>query len=464
MFWIRALVAAGLAACVAGKAIAPDQTESGSGEGEERAEYRPGQSKAGLVREAAPMSDESGFNPGMMAAPGLVPPPHVTDGGSSGYNPGREAPPKPDIVPPGWVTGGGGGYNSGQQQAVRLTPQRPNLVPPEHVTGGTGYNPGYNGGNSGYNPGQSQFVRLTPKKPNLVPPKYVTGGSGYNPGQQQQPNLIPPEYVTGGGGYNPGQPRAVKLYPYVNGYNPGYNSGYNPGQPQFTRLTPKKPNILPPEDVTGGSGYNPGYSGGYNPGAGIQFPGRAGVAGYRTPIVFAEDEVEAGPQIVEVVGEGLVPARTLPAQVRPSTGRAPYRPGQSKQPLLRVLSEEEVQEFLAQQLRMRLNMFDPRIQVTGPVGSAVTLSARSTFRPRQPLLRVAPREEGVVLLPAPLEEGGLPARPPYTPGQSKRPLLRELPVPAGDQQPGEGLPGLNQLQQHAEAVYGTPKNVFYIFK
>ena len=434
MFWIRALVSAGLAACVAGKAIAPDQTESGSGEGEERAQYRPGQSKAGLVREAAPMSEESGFNPGMMAGPGLVPPPHVTDGGSGGYSPGREAPPKPDLVPPGWVAGGGG-YNPGQQQAVRLTPQRPNLVPPEHVTGDAGYNPGYNGGNSGYNPGQSQFVRLTPKKPNLIPPEYVTGGSGYNPGQ----------------------PRAVKLYPYVNGYNPGYNSGYNPGQPQFTRLTPKKPNILPPEDVTGGSGYNPGYSG-----AGIQFPGRTGVAGYRTPIIFAEDEVEAGPQIVEAGGDGLVPARTLPAQVLPSTGRTPYRPGQSKQPLLRVLSEEEVQELLAQQLQMRLNVFDPRIQVPGPVGSAVTLPGRSAFRPRQPGLRVAPREEGAVLLPALSEKGGLPARPPYTPGQSKRPLLRELPVPAGEQQPG-GVQ-LNQLQQHAEAVYGTPKNVFYIFK
>jgi len=183
------------------------------------------------------------------------------------------------------------------------------------------------------------------------------GGQGYNPGNN------------GGQGYNPGNNGGQ-------GYNPGNNGGqgFNPGS-------------------NGGQGYNPGNNGGsiqfpgYNPGGRLQ--------GFRTPIIFAEEESEEetfaavgalggakGGPLLEVEVAGSQGVTTLPAPLGRFPGRRPYRPGQDKGPLLR-------QPYVPGQDK-------------GPL-------LRQPYVPGQ--------DKGPLL------------RQPYVPGQDKGPLLRRPPAP-----------------------------------
>ena len=144
------------------------------------------------------------------------------------------------------------------------------------------------------------------------------------------------------------------------------NSGFHPGRGGSAgSFNPQIPDFVPDESITnsgGGSFFNPGRDNGLSPGSsrpdsrpdpsgrpGSQVnsnsgfnPGTLGVSGFRTPIVFAEDEEEEEEEVqVQSVGEeseegprvillqsypagyypliqtlpaGFVPASTLPAR------------------------------------------------------------------------------------------------------------------------------------------------------
>merc|ERR1712012_1457957 len=179
---------------------------------------------------------------------------------------------------------------------------------------------------------------------------------GFNPGKHSG--------MSGSGsGFNAGQDENINFPDRVqDGFNPGYSSGSESNRP---------------DSNTGNSGYNPGANNGFNPGQNNGFnPGRPGAAGFRTPIIFAEDEAvennsslppyqpggdkrpylrgdatdddddEAGVvvlqgvpnvPIIQTANGNIVPATSLPNQIQyaASPGLRPYIPGGNKQQYLR---------------------------------------------------------------------------------------------------------------------------------
>merc|ERR1712079_813646 len=138
-----------------------------------------------------------------------------------------------------------------------------------------GFNPGQNSGQSGsgsgYNAGSLDSINF---------PEHIEGDSGYNAGSDRQQE--------GNSGFNPGRngDSGFNSGSDSNGHNG--NSGFNPGR-------------------NGESGFNAGKPGGVAPGA----------AGFRTPIIFAEDN--------ELEDVKVTPDSPLP----------PYQPGGDKRPYLR---------------------------------------------------------------------------------------------------------------------------------
>jgi len=224
---------------------------------------------------------------------------------SDGFNPGT----MDDINFPGDEDSG---FNSGNNNPGFHIPD---FVPDESIT-----NPGGRGGMSGFNPGESNSHEGGNRPDsdsvnNGFNPGYSGGsGSGFNPGfggesGSNSDSGFNPGYSGGSGsGFNPGFGDDSGSNS-DSGFNPGYSggSGFNPG--------------------VGGSdsdsGFNPGSnqgSGGFNPGS---KPGSApGASGFRTPIIFAEDEE---------VSDKKSP---LP----------PYKPGGDKRPYLRGNNMQEEDE------------------------------------------------------------------------------------------------------------------------
>ena len=271
----------------------------------------------------------------------------------TGFNPGTDSE----------RTGSGSGYNagSGGEQAA--------------AGGSSGFNPGEGGqfnpnvpdydesaihypdesqGDSGYNAGNSGSG-FNPHIPDFVPDESITnpggmGASGFNPGKSAL--LKPsnrPDSNTGGSGFNPGRTGD-------SGFNPGsnQNTGFNPGSNQ-------------------NNGFNPG-----SPGSGAP-----GFGGFRTPIIFADDnEVE----------ENAKPASSLP----------PYMAGGDKRPFLRgeqeVRPEEEEDEVRV--VLLQPVAFNPQLE-TSPGNSFIAAQT----------------------LPSGVQFAGVPTGP-YVPGTNKQQYLR----------------------------------------
>merc|ERR1712110_371012 len=180
--------------------------------------------------------------------------------------------------------GEGEGFNPGQSD----------FNPGDQQNGGSGYNAGDqpNGG-SGYNSGDQQ-----------------NGGSGFNAGDQQNnqfnpqiPDFIPDESITNSG-----------------------SSGFNPGRDNSLSLGSARPNSRP--DPSGRPDAHPNINSGFNPAV-------PGLSGFRTPIIFAEEEEEDQSEgemeeeqpvillqsypgyypLIQALPSGLVSASTLPAGV-----------------------------------------------------------------------------------------------------------------------------------------------------
>merc|ERR1712154_332596 len=115
----------------------------------------------------------------------------------------------------------------------------------------------------GFNPGQSQS----------------NGQSGYNAGDQQN----------GGSGYNAGDQQNNQFNPHIPDFIPDESitnsgsSGFNPGRDNSLSLGSARPNSRP--DPSGRPDAHPNINSGFNPAA-------PGLSGFRTPIIFAEEEEE----------------------------------------------------------------------------------------------------------------------------------------------------------------------------
>merc|ERR1712198_48329 len=209
---------------------------------------------------------------------------------------------------------------------------------------------GGRGGMSGFNPGESSSHEGANR------PDSNSVNNGFNPG-----------YSGGSGsGFNPGFGEDSGSNS-DSGFNPGYSGGSGIGEDSESESN---------------SGFNPGSnhgSGGFNPGS---KPGSApGAGGFRTPIIFAEDEDFSNKK------------SPLP----------PYKPGGDKRPYLRGNNikeddedeEEEPKYFLLQKL------------------------------PFNPLIGV--QENGFIsaqTLPNPIQFAETPSLAPYVPGSNKQQYLR----------------------------------------
>jgi len=285
---------------------------------------------------------------------------------ADGFNPGE----MDNINFPG---DGNSGFNSGNNNPGFHIPD---FVPDESIT-----NPGGRGGMSGFNPGESSSHEGGNRPDsdsvnNGFNPGYSGGsGSGFNPGFGEDSGS------NSDSGFNPGYSGGSD-----SGFNPGFggdsgsnsDSGFNPGYSGGS-------GIGGDSESESNSGFNPGSnhgSGGFNPGS---KPGSApGANGFRTPIIFAEDED---------VSDKKSP---LP----------PYKPGGDKRPYLRGNNmqeddegdkdeEEEPKYFLLQKL------------------------------PFNPLIGV--QESGFIsaqTLPNPIQFAETPSLAPYVPGSNKQQYLR----------------------------------------
>ena len=219
-----------------------------------------------------------------------------------------------------------------------------------------GFNPGkhsgMSGSGSGFNAGQDENINF----PDRVQ-------DGFNPGIQD--------------GFNPGHSGSHQGSNRPDGRTDGFNPGSNNGNDGFNPGYSSGSESNRPDSNTGNSGYNPGANNGFNPGQNNGFnPGRPGAAGFRTPIIFAEDEEvenksslppyqpggdkrpylrgdatdddddEAGVvvlqgvpyvPIIQTANGNFVPATSLPNQIQyaASPGLRPYIPGGNKQQYLR---------------------------------------------------------------------------------------------------------------------------------
>ena len=143
------------------------------------------------------------------------------------------------------------------------------------------------------------------------------------------------------------------------------NSGFHPGNSGGS-FNPHIPDFVPDESITnsgGGSFFNPGRGNNFHPGSGRPSsqvnsnsgfnPGNLGFSGFRTPIVFADEEEEEVEEEVQSVGEErevgprfvllqTSPAdyypllQTLPAGLVPATSLPAYLPGGNKQQYARA--------------------------------------------------------------------------------------------------------------------------------
>merc|ERR1711971_442461 len=180
------------------------------------------------------------------------------------------------------------------------------------------------------------------------------GASGFNPGIDKNAPLKPsnrPDSNTGGSGFNPGRTGD-------SGFNPGsnQNTGFNPGSNQ-------------------NNGFNPG-----SPGSGAP-----GFGGFKTPIIFADDNE------VEVKAK---PASSLP----------PYMPGGDKRPYLRgdkpVDEEGEEEEDDIRVVLLQPVAINPQLE-TSPGNSFIAAQT----------------------LPSGVQFAGVPTGP-YVPGTNKQQYLR----------------------------------------
>merc|ERR1712079_870228 len=164
------------------------------------------------------------------------------------------------------------------------------------------------------------------------------GGSGYNAGDQQN----------GGSGYNSGDQPNNQFNPHIPDFIPDESitnsgsSGFHPGRDNSLSLGSARPNSRP--DPSGRPDAHPNINSGFNPAV-------PGLSGFRTPIIFAEEEEEdqsVGEMeeeqpvilllqsypgyypLIQALPSGLVSASTLPAGVK-----APYVPGTNKQQYVR---------------------------------------------------------------------------------------------------------------------------------
>jgi len=306
-----------------------------------------------------------------------------------------------------------------------------------------GFNPGsdsgFNGGGDSNNPGFHI--------PDFVPDESVSfpggrGGSGYNPGVEEDMS---------DSGFNPGYSQDSGSHEGSNrpdsktgnsGFNPG-SSGYNPGSHEGSSR---------PDSKTGNSGFNPG-NGGFNPGNGGFNPGSPGSSGFKTPIVFAEDE-----EVVDTKKSSLPPYqpggdKTPYLRGTPDNNMAsslpPYQPGGDKTPYLRgTPSDDQPRFYLLQQLP-----YNPLIstEAEGQFISASTLPSPIQFavadQPyvpggnKQQYLRgdseVVAVEAAVANFPVAVATTG-----PYVPGGNKQQYLRGRQTAVA----GPYVPGGNKQQ------------------
>jgi len=275
----------------------------------------------------------------------------------TGFNPGTDSE----------KTGSGSGYNAGSGGDQGSDYDESAIHYPDESQGDSGYNAGNSG--SGFNP----------HIPDFVPDESITnpggmGASGFNPGISQNAPLKPsnrPDSNTGGSGFNPGRTGDSGFNPGSNqntGFNPGRtgDSGFNPGSNQNT-------------------GFNPGsnQNNGFNPGS--PGSGAPGFGGFKTPIIFADDNE------VEVKAK---PASSLP----------PYMPGGDKRPYLRednpVDEEGEEEEEDVRVLLLQPVAFNPQLE-TSPGNSFIAAQT----------------------LPSGVQFAGVPTGP-YVPGTNKQQYLR----------------------------------------
>merc|ERR1712012_1420887 len=216
------------------------------------------------------------------------------------------------------------------------------------------------------------------------------------------------------------------------GFNPGSSgSGFNPGYSAGSESD--RPN----SQQSGNSGFNPGSSG-FNPGR----PGGAapGASGFRTPIIFADDN--------EVNDEEISKDSSLP----------PYQLGGDKTPFLRQDNEgeEEPKVYLLQQLpynsliEVRQGDYIPASTLPMAVNGVQTFPAPISLAPYVPgankqqylrgnkqtkpiteedvqyvpliQVRNQPGNVGVSTLPSPITFSE--DLPPYVPGSNKQQYLR----------------------------------------
>merc|ERR1711971_1264649 len=257
----------------------------------------------------------------------------------TGFNPGTDSE----------KTGSGSGYNAGSGGDQGSDYDESAIHYPDESQGDSGYNAGNSG--SGFNP----------HIPDFVPDESITnpggmGASGFNPGISQNAPLKPsnrPDSNTGGSGFNPGRTGD-------SGFNPGsnQNTGFNPGSNQ-------------------NNGFNPG-----SPGSGAP-----GFGGFKTPIIFADDNE------VEVKAK---PASSLP----------PYMPGGDKRPYLRgdkevrPVDEEGEEEDDVRVVLLQPVAFNPQLE-TSPGNSFIAAQT----------------------LPSGVQFAGVPTGP-YVPGTNKQQYLR----------------------------------------
>ena len=344
---------------------------------------------------------------------------------------------------PGDQQNGGSGYNAGDQQ-----------------NGGSGYNAGdQQNGESGYNAGNQQ-----------------NGGSGYNAGNQEEnnfnphiPDFIPDESITGGG-----------------------NSGFNPGRDNSLTLGSRRPNSRP--DPSGRPDAHPNTNSGFNPGA-----AGLGVSGFRTPIVFADEEEvqsvgeeEEGPRVVllqsypgyypllQTLPSGLVSATTLPAGVREQQYVRGVYPvvGLQTLPSQILFEEEEREEYVPgtdkqQYLRGRQTLpspvvFTPAEEAPYVPGANKQQYLRGPQRGPQyvPLIKASNPQTGISVetLPGPIVFA--PAdKAPYVPGTNKQQYLRgrqTRPFSGGEYRPLVEVEGDSVFAGGARAPYvpGTNKQQY----
>merc|ERR1712012_935999 len=320
-----------------------------------------------------------------------------------------------------------------------------------------GFNPGkhsgMSGSGSGFNAGKDENINF----PDRVQ-------DGFNPGIQD--------------GFNPGHSGSHQGSNRPDGRTDGFNPGSNNGNDGFNPGYSSGSESNRPDSNTGNTGYNPGANNGFNPGQNNGFnPGRPGAAGFRTPIIFAEDEAvennsslppyqpggdkrpylrgdatdddddEAGVvvlqgvpnvPIIQTANGNIVPATSLPNQIQyaASPGLRPYIPGGNKQQYLRgrqvsagvlpvFTADQPLEDAASAGTLPGALVFAPSAGLPPYVpgtNKQQYLRSRQQTRPFQyvPLITAGAAQT----LPSPIVFADDDALPPYQPGANKQQYLR----------------------------------------